>query len=141
MCQRERGRDVVERPLRDGLEKREHRRRERSRDARLLDEHEREAGAHYCLVVEASNKPKARPEVQLVQLARRSRIAALSEIVELLGLEIEDGRLVVFLGRREIQRVAHAWRERPVARDSPLVLDEVLLEVRPIANLLLLKID
>src|SRR5258705_78720 len=76
-----------------------------------------------------------------MELARRTRVAALTKIVELPGLQVEDSRLVVLFRRREVQRVAHAGRQRPVGRDLPVVLDEVLLEVRAIADLLLLQVD
>src|SRR5438445_806688 len=67
--------------------------------------------------------------------------ATSTEIVELLRLQIEDGRLIVHLGGREIQRVAHARRQRPAMGDLPVVLDEVLLKVRAVLDLLLLQID
>ena len=44
--------------------------------------------------------------------------------------QIEDRRLVVLLGRRKVQRVAQAGIDRDAIGHPPVVLDEVLLDVR-----------
>ena len=104
------GSDVVERALGDGLQKGKHRRRERRRDPGHLDPHEPVARADDGLVGKAADDAETRPEVVSVQLARGARLAVPAEVLELLGLEVEDGRLVVLLGRGEVQRVAQRRR-------------------------------
>jgi hypothetical protein len=42
-----------------------------------------------------------------MQLAGGARVAVLAGVLELLCRQIEDRALVVDLGRREVQRVAH----------------------------------
>ena len=45
------------------------------------------------------------------------------------------------LGRREIERVPQARADRQPVGHLPVVLNEVLLELRAVSNLLLLQID
>ena len=139
--ERERRRDVVQRPLRHGLQERKDRRRERRRDARHLDPDQPVADARHGLVGDASDDPQPRAEIQLVELPGGAWLAVATEELELLRLEIEDGRLVVLFGGREVQRVADAGIDRQAIGQPPVVLDEVLLEVGAIADLLLLEVD
>ncbi len=76
----------------------------------MLDPDQRVAGPDHGLVGDASDDAEPRAEIELVELPRRARLAVLPEILELPGLQIEDGRLVVLLGRGEVQRVAQRRR-------------------------------
>jgi hypothetical protein len=102
------GRDVVQRPLRHGLEERKHRRRERRRDASLLDPDHAIAGAHDRSIGDACREAQARSEVRLVEPPRRPRVAVLAEIIELLRRQVEDSALITLFSRGEVQRVANA---------------------------------
>ena len=141
MCQRKRGGEVVDRPLRDGLQKRKDRRRERRRDPGLLDPDERVTGTQHRGVVEPADHPEPRTEIQLVEPARGPRTPVASEKLELARVHVEDGRLVVLLDRRKVQRVPQSWRQREAIGHPPVVLDEILLHVGPVANLPWLQID
>src|SRR6187455_2567355 len=92
--QRERRRDVVERPLRHSLEEREHRRRERRGDAGHFNPGQSIAALDHGLVVDAARDPEARAEAVLVEAPRRTWIAVEAGIFELLGLEVEDSDLI-----------------------------------------------
>ena len=72
----------------------------------------RVADADHGLVGDAPDDAEARTEVVLVQLPGRARLAVLTEVLELLRLQVEDGGLVVHFGRRKVQRVAHAGVDR-----------------------------
>ena len=137
----ERRRDVVERPLRNGLEEREHGGRERRRDSGHFDPDKPISRPHHRPVGDLSDNAEARAEIVLVELTRRARISVAAEIVELLGLQIEDGDLVAFFGRGKVQRIANAGIQRDALRHPPIVLNEVLLEVGAVPNLRLLQID
>jgi hypothetical protein len=128
-CEREGRCDVVEGPLRHGLEEWKHWRRERRRDACHLNPDQPVADARDGLVGDTSNHSQPRAEVQLVQLAGGPRLAIAAEKLELLRLQIEDGCLVVLLRGREVQRVPDAGIERQAIGHPPVVLEEVLLKV------------
>src|SRR6185369_8583757 len=84
---------------------------------------------------------KPRTEVQLVKPAGRPRLTVAAEKLELLCLQIEDGRLVVLFRGWEVQRVADAGISRHPIGQAPVVLEEVFLEVGAIADLFLLEVD
>ena len=89
------------------------------------------------LVGQAVDGAEARAEVVLLERPHRLRPG----ILELPRLQVEDRRLAVDLGRREIQRVAQARIDRQAIGHLPVVLDEVLLKVRALLNLRLLQVD
>ena len=122
----------------DRLQERKRRRRERRRDARHLDPDQAVAGAEDRLVGEPVD---ARPAAARSCSSSAAAPGSVARILELLRLQVEDGGLAVDLGRRKIQRVAQAGIEREPIGDLPVVLDEVLLEVRALLNLRLLQID
>ena len=112
------GDEVVERALRDRLQERKDRRREGRRDAGHLDPDQPVSGANDGLVGNPGDDAEPRPEVELVQQACGTRMAVRPEILELLRLQVEDGGLVVHLGRREVQRVAQAGVDRDPIRET-----------------------
>ena len=133
----ERRRDRIERALRRGLQERKRRRGERRRDAGHFDPDHPVAGADDRLVRESIDRAKARPEIVLLQRAHGIR----PRVVELPCLQVEDGGLAIDFGRRKIQRVAQAGVQRQPIGDLPVVLDEILLEMRPLLDLRRLQID
>ncbi len=133
--------DVVQRALRDGLQERKHRRRERRRDARHLDPHQPVADSRHGPLGQAADDAEAGSEIELVKLARGTRLTVPAQKLELLRLQVEDRGLVVLFGGRKVQRVSHAGVDGHAVGHAPVVLDEVLLEMGPVANLLLLQVD
>ena len=76
----------------------------------MLDPDKRVARPRDCLVGHAPDDAKPRTEVESVELTGGPRLAILAEVLELLRLQVEHGRLVVLLGRGEVQRVAKRRR-------------------------------
>ena len=76
-----------------------------------------------------------------MQLTGGARVPVPSQVLERSRVEVEDGSLVVDLRRREVQRVTQAAVHREPRRDPPVVLDEVLLEMRAVADAVVLQID
>ena len=85
--------------------------------------------------------PRRGPKLSLCSWRAARGWPSRPEIFELLRLQVEDGDLIVLFGRREVQRVAHAGVDRDAVRQPPVVLDEVLLEVRAVPDLVLLQVD
>ena len=85
----------------------------------------------------AGSGAQARAEVVFLQRTHRVR----PRVFELLRLQVEDGRLAVDLCRGKIQRVPQARIDGEPIGDFPVVLNEVLLEVRALLNLRLLQVD
>src|SRR5262249_56662748 len=81
----------------------------------------------------------AQTRAEVVLLQRPDRIRA--GILELERMQVEDRGLSVDLGRWKIQRVPQAGVDRETVRHLPVVLNEVLLEVRAFLNLRGLEID
>lgn len=79
---------------------RKHGRRERCGDAGHFDPHDRKARARDHPVRDAPDDSEPRPDVVLVELAGRARMAVASEVVELPGLEVEHRHLV-----RAVERI------------------------------------
>ena len=125
--QREGGRDVVERALRGGLEEREGRCREGRGDPGLFDPHQAVPATHDRVRRGTPRDAQARPEVQSVELAGGPRLAVAAEVHEAPRIEVEDGRLVLLLGRGEVERVAQPGVDRQRVGHAPVVLDEELL--------------
>ena len=135
--QHERWRDVVQRPLGDGLQEWEGRRRERRGDTGHLDPDQAVADADERPVGQAIGDAETGTEVVLLQ--RPHRLVA--GILEQLRLQIEDTHLPVDLGRWEVQRVAQPGRDGEAAVHLPVVLHEVLLKTGPLLDLGVLQID
>ena len=76
-----------------------------------------------------------------MKLPGRAWISIPAEVFELLGLQVEHCGLVVLLGRREIQRVSQAGVDGEAPRHTPVILDEVFLELRTIPDLVFLQVD
>jgi hypothetical protein len=93
------------------------------------------------LSVTRASDAETRAEVQLVELARRSRIPVAPEVVQLSRLQIEYGCLIVRLGGGKIQRVSEPGVDGDPVRQAPVILNEVLLEVRAVADRVLLEVD
>ena len=137
VLQHERRRDVVERSLRHILQERKARRRERRRDPRHLDPDLSVSGTDDGFIRHTIDGANARAKVVLLQRPNRFR----ARIFELPRLGIEDGGLTVDFRGREIEGVAKSRVDGQAIRHLPVVLNEVLLEVRALLDVGLLKID
>src|SRR5262245_48247559 len=115
--------------------------RERRGNSRLLDPYEAVAAARHHPVADSRHDAEAGTEVQLVQFARGARVAVSPQIFELPRIRVEDRDLIVRLDRGEVERIAEARVDGQPVVHPPVVLDEILLNVRAVSNLLLLEID
>ena len=101
----------------------------------------RASGSHDGPIGQPADNTKPRANVERMELARRAWLAVLARVLELLGFQIEDRDLIVFLSRRKVQGVANSGIHREALRQPPVILDEVLLPVCAVADLLVLQID
>ena len=127
--------------MRDVLDEGELWRGEGRRDAGLIDEDDAEAGADDGGRREEIGEAYAGGEVVEVQFAGAAGVSVLAEIVELLGLEIEDCTLVGLFVGGEVQGPARADVQGEAVGGLPIILQEVLFDLVAGADDALLKID
>src|SRR6185436_13267853 len=122
--EQERRIDIVERPLPGGLNEWKEWRRKRRRDTGLLDPGHAVTRAQGKAIGEPHSQPDPWSKVQLFEIPRRARKPVLSQVVELLGLQIEHGSPVIDDGGREVQGVTNAKVQSQPSRRFEVVLEE-----------------
>lgn len=118
------GVDVVEGLLAEGLDVREEGGGEGGGDAGLFDPSEAVAGAKGEGVGGLEGEAEAWGEVGFFEVAGGAGGAVGAELVELLGIQVEDGAAVMEDGGGEVEGVADAEVEGEPGRGAPIVLEE-----------------
>ena len=85
--------------------------------------------------------PRRGPKLSLCSCRAARGWPSWPEILELLGLQIEDGGLIVLLRSTGSSACSAAGVDGDAIRQPPVVLNEVLLEVGAIPDLVLLQVD